>query len=258
MFELILFAVLCADPSERELLLRAEVELLRAKIAAMEALPIGGETPVIGGTPVSPPAGAASPSAPASLHRIRVTGQQSAWNGRQWVWQRVEAGGTAVDLGGGRFATAAHVVEGVNQYVVEVEIGSEWKRGTFAAVQGQDAAVVTVQNYAGASDAISLGEPAYGARVTVVGLKSGKVQTGIISDTRTVSLDTDCPGIQQGDSGGGVFSGRELVGIISAKNPKEPRVVYFTAAEHVGGLAGKAQGAVGYQCINGVCSPVYE
>ena len=39
-------------------------------------------------------------------------------------------------------------------------------------------------------------------------------------------------GIQQGDSGGGVFAENgALIGIISARNPNEARVVYFTHAD---------------------------
>lgn len=245
MFQTIIVAVLMADPLSA---LADELDRRHNEPSPAVASP-------------QPPAAAQDrPGVQTSrLHRVRVTGQQASWDGRQWTWQRVETGGTCVDLGGGRYATAAHVVEGVQQYVVEIEVGGEWRRGTLAAVQGHDAAVVTVGGDSTAA-ALTLAAPQYGQRVTVIGLKTGVAQQGTVSDTRTVSLDVDCPGITQGDSGGGVFAeSGELIGIIGAKNPKEPRVVYFASADVLGETA-QAKSSGGYwanQCVNGVCTQVW-
>jgi S1-C subfamily serine protease len=145
----------------------------------------------------------------------------------------VSSGGSAVSIGGGRYVTASHLVEGLQRYAVELEIGGVWKHGRMSTVEGRDAAVITCDDDGGIPT-VELGTPQYGERVTVIGLKSGVPQRGTISDTRTVSLDVECAGIEQGDSGGGVFADDgALVGIISARNPDEPRVVYFTHARAV-------------------------
>lgn len=163
---------------------------------------------------------------------VRVSGQER--RGDDVV--RVSSGGSAVAVGGGRYVTASHIVEGLRNYKVEVDIDGTWTRGRIATVDDRDAAVVTCGDEAGDAH-IRLGEPQYGQRVTVVGLKSGIPQRGTVSDTRTVSLDVDSAGIQQGDSGGGIFADDgALIGIISARNPSEPRVVYFTHAEAVSRL----------------------
>jgi hypothetical protein len=163
---------------------------------------------------------------------VRVSGQER--RGDDVV--QVSSGGSAVSVGGGRYVTASHIVEGMRNYKVEVDIDGTWTRGRIATVDDRDAAVVTCDDEAGDAH-IRLGEPQYGQRVTVVGLKSGIPQRGTVSDTRTVSLDVDSSGIQQGDSGGGIFADDgALIGIISARNPNEPRVVYFTHAEAVSPL----------------------
>ena len=163
---------------------------------------------------------------------VRVSGQER--RGDETV--QVTSGGSAVSVGGGRFVTASHIVEGMRNYKVEVDIDGTWTRGRIATVDDRDAAVVTCGDEAGDAH-VRLGEPQYGQRVTVVGLKSGVPQRGTVSDTRTVSLDVDSAGIQQGDSGGGIFADDgALIGIISARNPNEPRVVYFTHAEAVSPL----------------------
>jgi hypothetical protein len=163
---------------------------------------------------------------------VRVSGEER--RGDEVV--KVTSGGSAVSVGGGRFVTASHLVEGMRNFKIEVDIDGTWTRGRIATVDDRDAAVVTCGDEAGDAH-ISLGEPRYGQRVTVVGLKSGMAQRGTVSDTRTVSLDVDSSGIQQGDSGGGIFADDgALIGIISARNPNEPRVVYFTHAEAVSPL----------------------
>jgi S1-C subfamily serine protease len=160
---------------------------------------------------------------------IRASGVQRL--GERLV--QVSSAGSAVSIGGGTYVTAAHLVEGLERWAVELQIGGVWKRGRMATVEGRDAAVVTCGGD-GENAVVHIATPRYGERVTVVGLKSGVAQQGIVSDTRTVSLDVECDGIQQGDSGGGVFdSDGALIGIISARNPNEPRVVYITHADAV-------------------------
>lgn len=163
---------------------------------------------------------------------VRVSGQER--RGDKLV--QVSAGGSAVEVGSGRYVTASHIVEGLRSFAVELEINGKWMRGRISTVDDRDAAVVTCDDESGGSP-VPLAEPQYGQRVTVVGFKTGAPQRGTVSDTRTVSLDLECAGIQQGDSGGGIFTDDgALVGIISARNPNEPRVVYFTHAEAVSQL----------------------
>lgn len=77
--------------------------------------------------------------------------------------------------------------------------------------------------------------PAYMAEATVCGMVSGQ-HTGFVSDNETLSLPRDQPGIQKGDSGGGVFVDGTLVGILRTRNPGNHQVCYFTPLSNVAAL----------------------
>lgn len=212
------------------------------------ALEKGGPVPSPDHTPQSDPlptpgAGDSLPPAPVSfdLAHVRATGQ--SWTGRRW--QRVTNEGSAVPLGGGRWATVGHLVEGLQQYVVEVEIDDTWTRGSFKIVNGADAAIVTANG--GPETGAEIGTAHFADAVVVRGLASQVKQWGLVSNDEQVSLASDSPGIEQGDSGGGVFDAHgHLLGLIRGRNQDEPRVCYFTDASHLAprSMAGAARATV--------------
>ena len=123
--------------------------------------------------------------------------------------------GSAVSVGGGKFITAAHGTNGFQSgYVVEVQIGPDWHKATTVRPDPQAdvlEAVISKTDVAG----VMVRAPEYGERVTVYGLTTCKpMRGGFFADV--VGLDAAEPGVESGDSGGGVYGeDGALVAIVS-------------------------------------------
>ena len=119
---------------------------------------------------------------------------------------------SAVPCGDGRFVTAAHLVRGLgSQYRCEVYISGEWVPASFTPVSGKDLAIAKVDRSPdGPEGPLLIRAPEYGERVRVHGMEMEHLQEGFVSRVSSgndslVSLDAECQGSVQGDSGGGVY-----------------------------------------------------
>lgn len=138
----------------------------------------------------------------------------------------ISQAGSAVSIGNGRLVSASHIIEGMNNAIVEVLIDGQWRRATYATVRGVDVMNLRVANKG--LPGVARRDPEYMEPVVVCGMKSG-LQNGIYVNHDTVALDVELSGVDNGDSGGGVFGlDGKLLGTIRGINPDNPRVVMFT------------------------------
>lgn len=187
----------------------------------LETVPPPPEDLNIGAPVDEPGADADPPSAPVSevvsCHRINVGVN----------------GGTAVCVAPGVFVTVRHVFENAGQMSVSIDrvpVSARWHLSS-----GEDVAVVLANVEAFEPCEWSADAPEYMAAATVVGMVSG-THTGVVSDYDTVSLSADSEGVTQGDSGGGVFVGGKLIGVLRGYRGgvgENRRVVKFTPLHQV-------------------------
>lgn len=135
-------------------------------------------------------------------------------------------GGTAISLGHGLLVTAAHCVE--QGTTPEIEVNGEWVPAGVSRVRNQDVAYLTIGNTS--LPAVETRKPEYGENAYAFGLRTQKAMCGKISDNEALALDPGEAGVDQGDSGGGVFGeDGKLLGTIRSHRQNNRRVVMFTA-----------------------------
>lgn len=162
------------------------------------------------------------PSPESFVHRINV----------------VNRGGSATCIGPGVYVTCKHLFEGLRGY--QVSIDGQAVAASVTMAPSHDVAVVVIGDEASAasesaSGRFSLSAPEFMAEHLAFGYGSETLHTGLVSNDDVLSLTSEA-GIQQGDSGGGVFANGTLVGVIRGKNPANPRVCYFTPLKDVAAL----------------------
>lgn len=172
------------------------------------------DVPVISPVPVEVGAPEAiGPAWKSAVFRVR---QQ---NGRQ------QSGGTAVSLGSGLLVTAAHVVDG--RGTPEVEVDGSWFPAGVSRVANEDVAYLTISKTD--MPAVATRHPEYGETGFAYGRRTETVMQGMVSDDDAIALDKDVAGVDQGDSGGGVFGDDgKLLGTIRSHRQGNRRVVMFT------------------------------
>lgn len=139
--------------------------------------------------------------------------------------------GSAVSAGGGKFLATAHDVEGLRPgYVVEFQIGEAWHMATSVKVEREAdtlEAAIARTDVAG----VNVRKQEYGEPVTVYGLTTCKPMNGR-AYAEVVGLEPDEPGVQSGDSGGGVFAkDGSLVGLVSGYGADHRSVVISRLGE---------------------------
>lgn len=142
--------------------------------------------------------------------------------------------GSCVAIGDRRFVTCWHVVTSGGHQAVQID--GRWARGQWTYEAERDVAVFTSDRDLPGCD-ISTDWPAYLADATAVGLPGigdeHAVHSGQIADADLLAVAVTEPGIEQGESGGGVFVAGKLVGILrgysgGGEAPANPRAGKFT------------------------------
>lgn len=137
----------------------------------------------------------------------------------------VVGSGTAVSLGNGLLVTAWHVVE--SRGTPEVLIGDKWVPANYRREKNDDVAYLTIRDTSLPS--VTTRQPEYGESVHVFGLRTKHPMAGRICDTDMAALEPNEEGVDQGDSGGGVFGlDGKLLGTIRSHRDVNRRVVFFT------------------------------
>ncbi len=175
--------------------------------------------------------GPGSPDAvPVSSHvyRIRVRSNGSVHSG------------SAIPIAPNMVLTARHLFD-TTYDTIEVEVQGDWKTASLTrSSKEHDVALVTCTGAGLPAVPVRNDGPEYGEPVTVYGMTSATQHRGFVcrlTQGALVSLKPDSTGITQGDSGGGVFSAAgQLLGIISAHDRYERRLVLFTPTNHIASL----------------------
>ncbi|MFC5648598.1 trypsin-like peptidase domain-containing protein [Paenibacillus solisilvae] len=168
------------------------------------------------------------PTASNSSSTELTTKQVTVINDKKVVMlEMVDSQGSAVSLGQGLFLTNYHVIDGQTSGNVIETNGTSYLIGGVAAYnESLDLAIVKVQNYTKAWEAVQIGNPdelEKGDRVVAIGSPRGvqnTVSEGVVSNFTKQDgvnyIQISVP-IDHGSSGGGLFNMKgELVGITSA------------------------------------------
>lgn len=133
--------------------------------------------------------------------------------------------GTAVSLGDGLLVSAAHIFE--SNTTPEVEVNGQWVPAGLSRIRGQDVAYLTIRDTS--LPRVEVRKPQYGEQAYAFGLRTRKAMCGMIADDDALALFPEEGGVNQGDSGGGVFGeDGKLLGTIRSHRAGNQRVVQFT------------------------------
>lgn len=136
---------------------------------------------------------------------------------------------TAVSLGGGKFLATKHDFDGLRPgYVVEVEIGTDWHKSTDLRLEpAKDLATVSIAK--ADVSGVTVRKAEFGERVTLYGLTTCKAMRGTFF-ADVVGLEAAEPGVEGGDSGGGVYGDDgALIALVRGHGVDRRSVVVVTA-----------------------------
>lgn len=166
------------------------------------------------------------PDVSGSVVKIRAVGDW--YNPATRKAEKVTFGGSAVADGENTFRTVAHLTEGLRgAFRVEVEIDGKWKACSYQSSVGVDHAVATLPKHG--VPAVKTRQPQYLETVWVYGMRTQVMKKGLYTSHGVASLDKWIHRVDQGDSGGGVFSSSgELLGTLRGYQDRVESAATFT------------------------------
>jgi hypothetical protein len=197
----------------------------------------------------------APPDVKGSVVKIRSIGDWYNPTTRK-IQKNTTFGGTAVADSENTFRTVAHLTEGLRgAFRVDVEIGDKWKGCSYQSTPGVDHAVATLPGHG--VTPVKTRQPQYMETVWVYGMRTQVMKKGIYTSHGVASLDKWVHRIDQGDSGGGVFSSSgELLGTLRGYQDRVENAATFTEigeeAAKVAAVPAKPA-APPQNCPNGQC-----
>lgn len=151
---------------------------------------------------------------------------------------QVIADGTGVSFEPEWIITCNHLLHDLRNCRAEVQVDGEWKSAYINRIPGaNDQSRDWLYLYVEGENfpSIEFREPQYMEPVTVYGLKTGSPRYGIVSASDVASLEIGSVGIQQGDSGGGVFGNDGCyLGTLRGCQEHEPLVARFSSVAPAG------------------------
>ncbi len=201
------------------------------------------ERPDTGSPPT--PIGDSVPPAPSAFSEIKEPPQAApSVDVSKYVFavRAGESTGCAVAIAPDTLLTCWHIVSAYNTAYVNID--GQWKIADRSPIQNvndgnRDGAILKLRG-GGSLPSMKIRPPKYMETATVYGLKTKAPMSGVVSASRTVSLQASEQGVDKGDSGGAVIADDgSLVGIISGydgaigstDSPVDQRVVKITRAD---------------------------